>query len=779
MPRLIGLPLPRKEDRRLLTGAGRFTDDLNIPGQAYAAFVRSPHAHARVQGIDSVAALALPGVIAVLGAADYAADGCGPIAHMPNPASTLDVKQRAFHAAPGEQIFDQPRWPLSGDCVRHVGEAVAMVIARTPALARDAAELVQVDWAPLAAVATIADALAEGAPQLWPGASKNLCFSETYGDSAKTEAAIAGAAHVVRHSFLNQRIVNAQMEPRSAIGDFDPASGLCTLITGSQGVHRLHMGLAGPLQLPAEQLRVLTYDTGGGFGPRNDPYIEYLLLVWAARRLGRAVKWTADRSECFLSDYQGRDALTHATLAFDAEGHIVGYAVDWYGNVGAHTVSYVSVSNARAVLSTVYRVPAVHLRSSAVLTNTAPIAPYRGAGRPEAIHVMERLLDMAALQMGMDRIALRRINLPQRAEFPFANAMGLRYDSGDFAGNMERVLQSADWAGFAARRAQAQAQGLLAGIGLANYVEIPVGAPREQVCLCVRADGKVDLVTGTQSTGQGHETSFSQVVSDQLGVPYDSIVFHSGDTQIAKAGGGTHSDRSMRIAGELLLRASLAVIEKGRAAAAHLLEAAAADLRYEEGVYLVSGTDRSISLWEVARAMAATAPALLPAELQGELAATEDFVGRMPAYPTGAAVCELQVDPQTGELKITRYTTLDDSGKVVNPLIVDGQVHGGIVQGAGQALVEGQVYDPDSAQMQAGSFMDYAMPRADLFPRFDVELTEDPTHGTTLQVKGGGEGGCTPATATIINALCHALGVPDIEMPATPQRVWQALQRAL
>jgi len=776
MNRYIGRAIPRVEDRRFLLGRGRYTDDISLDGQAYCVFVRSPHAHARIVGIDASQAAAAPGVLAVLTGADYVADGLAGIAHMPNPADALDVSQRAFTAPPAERIVDLSHWPLATDRARHVGEPVAAVIASTHEGARDAAELVTVDYEPLDAVVSPRDALREGAPQLWKDAPGNLCFVQAFGDAEAVRSVIADAPHVIRHEFVQNRIANCQLEPRAALGSFDAASGMHTLNSGGQGAFLHKLSLARVLGVEQDRVRVICPDVGGGFGPRTNLYPEQVVVVWAARRLGRPVKWTGDRSEAFVSDYQGRDGVMRTALALDCDGRILAYDVEWLGNVGAHTVTYVAMSNGRRMLPTVYHVPLAHCRVQAVLTNTVPTAPFRGAGRPEATHLIERLLDMAAVRLEMDRREIRRRNLVRLDMLPYRTATGLVYDSGDFVGYMERALVAAEWAGFPARRAEARARGRLAGIAVANHLECPVGAPVERVRIQALGDGVIDVICGTQSTGQGHETSFAQIVAEQLGVPMESVRIRYGDTDFVTLGGGTHSDRSTRLAGTLIVQSCGDIIEQGRVAAGVLLEAAVEDIVYREGVYQVSGTDRSIDLFEVARAVEAGEP---DAGGTRTLAATHDFKGRIPAYPSGSAVCELEVDPQTGAVEITRYTTVDDVGQPINPMIVEGQTHGGILQGIGQALTEGMVFDGEGGQVHSGSFMDYGIGHADDVPSFHVEHVEHPTAGNPLRIKGGGEGGVVPATAVVVNALCDALSqvkIEDLPMPATPQVIWNKLR---
>jgi carbon-monoxide dehydrogenase large subunit len=721
----IGQALPRVEDARLLTGRGRFTDDERYERQAWCAFVRSPHAHARIARIDASAALAMSGVVAVLTGEDYAADGLNPIDHVPNPLDLHDIRSRAF-----DNLQHWPHWPLPRDKARHVGEPIAAVVAETAELAADAAERVEVEYQPLA-------------PE------ESVCFDHRFGDAAAVAHALRDAAHVVRHSFVHQRVVNCQMEPRAAIGFFE--NGGHTLISGSQGAV-LHKHMLAKV-FGTDKVRVVARDVGGGFGPRNYLQPEAIVVVWAARRLGRPVRWTSSRSEAFLADFQGRDAAIDAALGIDAQGGIVGYDVQVRGNVGAHTVSFVPLSNFRNILTTVYRIPAVSLRVQAVTSNTVPAVPYRGAGRPEAHHVIERLLDMAARRAGIDRAEIRRRNFVRKEDLPYRTPMRFVIDAADFPGYLERALEMADYALFEARRAAASRP---RGIGIASYVESPVGAPRECVELNVGKDG-IEMIAGTQSTGQGHETSFAQVLAEQLQVPMDAIRLRTGDTAFVKAGGGSHSDRSLRFASTLIVAASKRLIESGRQAAAERLEVGIEDIEYCEGRFYIQGTDRSVALFDF------------------ELKAAEHFNGRIPASPAGCAVCELEVDPDTGTVQLLRYVTVDDVGQPVNPLIVDGQTHGGIAQGVGQALMEGAAFD-ESKQALTGSFMDYGFPRAENLPRFETDLMECPTQGNPLRIKGGGEAGVVPATAAVINALCDALGVDDVPMPATPQRIWQLLK---
>ena len=777
--RHIGAPMPRFEDLRLVRGAGRYTDDETLPAQACAMFVRATHAHARIIAINSEAARARPGVLAVLTGEDYVADGHIGMSHFPNPADALDVRVASFPSSSQHKILDELQLPLVVDRVRYVGEAVAMVVADTLAAARDGAEAVKIEYETLPAVTDVMAALRADAPLLWQGAPDNVALDCEFGHRLEVDHALAAAHVVVEKTIRNQRTASAFMEPRSAIGKYDAGTNTYTLISGCQGVHRIRHPLALCLNVPAERVRVMCPDVGGAFGSRTNLYPEQVAVAWAARRLGRPVKWTAERNESFLTDYTARDVVTSARLAFDRRGHMLALALELTANVGAHTVSYVPLSNGYRVAPTVYDVPLACVRLRGVMTNTVPTAPFRGAGRPEATAVMERLIDIAAIRLNIDRVELRRRNLIAGEKLPHRTATGLTYDSGDFAGNLSRALEIADWKGFAARRREARKRGRLRGIGLANYVETPVGMPHERLGLKVSTTGSVNLVVGTQSSGQGHETSFRQVMADALGVEPEAINFIGGDSAVLASGGGTHSDRSMRLAGSLMMEASRQVIEKARRVAAVMLEVSEEDVTFSDGMFSAPNSNRRLTLFDVASAIDAL-PAL-PEDLRAPLAAEATFTGRIAAYPTGAAVCEVEIDPDTGMVEVVRYSSVDDGGQAINPLILHGQVHGGVAQGMGQAMLEQAVYQPESGELLSASFLDYAMPRADHLPAFDVELTEDPTKGNALRVKGGGEAGITPSPAALMNAVIDALspfGIEHLDMPATPERIWAAITHA-
>jgi aerobic carbon-monoxide dehydrogenase large subunit len=770
----IGKPVRRKEDARLLTGAGRFGDDVNLPGQAHAAFVRSPHAHARIGAIDIAAALGVPGVLAVLTGADAAADGLRPIPHRPVPTNPHEVPLRSRD---GSEFFVAPHLPLPADRARFVGEPVAMVVAETAAAARDGADRVQVGWVPLAAVTTAAAAVAAEAPALYPERPGNLCVDSRVGDGAATEAAFARAAHVVTLTTRINRVTGVPMEPRTALASYDEATGRYTLHAGSGGVQRCRADLAGTLGVAEDAVRVIAGDVGGNYGTRNSSYPEFSLVAWAARRLRRPVKWTCDRTEALLTDYQSRDLHAEVSLALDGDGAFLALRGANTSNVGAHAVSFIPLAKGIGVLPSVYRISTALIDGRAVLTNTAPTTPYRSAGRPEVMFVIERLIDLAARRHGFDRVALRRRNLIPREAMPHTNPLGLVYDSGDYAAAQDRVVALADWTGFEARRAEARRRGRQRGIGLANYIELNTGAPRERAEITARPDGAVEVVLGTLSAGQGHETSFAQLVAEWLGVALPRVHLVTGDTERAPVGGGSHSGRSMRLGAVVMARAADALVARGAVLAAWLLEAAPADIVFTAGRFAVRGTSRTVELAAIATAALRTDA---PPALRGPLAGASDETMPVPSFPYGSAVCEVEVDAETGVVEIVRYTTVDDVGRAVNPLILHGQTHGGIAAGVGQALWELCDYD-EAGQQRAATFMDYVLPRADQLPPLATEISEVPSTSNPLGLRGGGEGGTTPALAAVVNAIVDALaelGVEHLEMPATPERVWRAIQAA-
>ncbi len=766
----IGRPLRRKEDDRLLRGKGRFTDDFLMPGQAHAAMVRSPHPHARIVAIEGDAARAMPGVLGFFTGSDVSADGLAAIPHNPVPSNRYDLK---LCAPGGGAIFFGPHALLPADRTRHVGEAVAMVVAETSAEAEAAAAAVHVTWAPLPFVIDAVEAVQGQAPVVWDEVPTNVCVDNTFGSAAAAvDAAFAKAAHVVTHEFHVGRVTGVPIEPRAALGVWDATSGRYELYAGSGGAFRQRREIAEVLGLSPERLRVVSLDVGGNFGTKNRVYVEYGLVLWAARRLGRPVKFTATRAETLVSDYQGRDLITRVTLALDRDGRFLALRADNISNVGARAVSFSPLGKGSALVTGNYHIPLARVRARAVFTNTVPTQAYRSSGRPEVTFAIERLIDLASRQTGIDRIVLRRRNLIDEAQMPYTNPFGMIYDSGHFAENMALAMRRAEWDGFEKRRAEAQRRGLLLGRGLANYVESSVGTPREQARMTVRPDGPgdspravVDVVVGTQSAGQGHETSFAQVAADRLGLDLDSVRILLGDTDFVRFGGGTHSGRSMRMAGTVIALACDDLIAEGRRRAAKVLEAAESDVRYACGRFTVIGTDRGISLFAI----------------PDGLAVTRDNEMHEPVFPNGCHVGEVEVDPETGAVRLARYVAVDDVGRAINPLIVDGQTHGGIVMGLGQALCEACVVDPATGQTLTGSFMDYALLRAADVPSLTTHLNEVVSPTNPLGIKAGGEGGTTPAPAVIASAIADALapaGVTNIPLPATPDAIWRAIRVA-
>jgi carbon-monoxide dehydrogenase large subunit len=772
-PEGFGKPVLRREDARLLVGAGCYSDDVNLPGQAYASFVRSPHAHARIDRIGTAAALATPGVIAVLTGQEALADGMRPLTHTPMPGNPHE------DMIPSAAVsFVAPHWPMPADRVRFAGEVVAMVVAETPATARDGAERVTVDWVPLPAVTAAVTAAASGAPILYDDVSSNVSVDSKAGDAVAVDRAFSRAAHVVSLDTWIHRVTGVTMEPRAAVGAWDDASGRYTVHAGAGGLGRTRMAVAGALGVPESAVRVMARDVGGNFGTRNSSYPEFALVAWAARRLGRPVKWTGERREAFLADYHGRDLAVHAELALDAEGAFVALRGANTSNLGAHAVSFHPLNKGMALTATVYRVPAVSIHGRAVVTNTSPTTPYRSAGRPEIMFVMERLIDLAARRHGFDRLDLRRRNLVPANAMPYRNAVGTLYDSGDYQAALDRAVDLADWKGFEPRRAEARRRGRYRGIGVANYIELNTGFPRERAHVTVRPEGAVDMVLGTLSSGQGHATSFAQLIVEWLGVELSQVNLVTGDTDVTIVGGGAHSARALRLAAIVMAKASDQIVDKGTRIAARLLEAAEADIEFSARRFHVKGTDRSVDLFEVA---AATQRTDVPEDCRGPLDGTSDETMPVPSFPYGTAVCEVEVDPETGVVEIVRYTTVDDCGRAVNPMILHGQTHGGIAQGVGQALWESCAYDAETGQLMSATLMDYALPRADLLPSFTTEISEVPSTSHPLGLRGGGEGGTTPALGAVVNAIVDALGelgVEHIEMPATPERVWRAIQEA-
>ena len=766
-PFSIGQPVPRTEDPTLLRGQGRYTDDVNLPGQAHAVMVRSPYAHGVIREIDTVSAKELPGVIGVFTQADLDAAG---VKNM--------VPQQVAKNADGSAMPNPPQPVLARDKVRYVGEPVAFVVAETLARARDAAEAVLLDIEPLPA-ATLASA-AHGAETIHDVAPDNVALRFHHGDSAKVAAAFAAAAHVTTLTIRNNRLYPAQMEPRSGVGGFDAQTGRYTLHVGCQGVFGQRNALKTILGVEPAQVRVLTGNVGGSFGMKASTYPEYVAVLFAAKALGRPVKWTDDRSQAFLSDSHGRDHEITVSLALDADGKFLALRGEVYGNLGAWLSNAVllpaGVNTTKNIVG-VYATPLLEITSTMMFTNTTPVGAYRGAGRPEGNYYMERLIDTAAREMGIDRIELRRRNQIQPAQIPWDAPSNQTYDSGDFPALLNEALARADWDGFRARRAESRERGKLRGLGVGQYLEATAPASQEHGGIRFEADGTVTMITGTLDYGQGHAASFAQVLYDRLGIPFERIRLLQGDSDELQAGGGTGGSRSMYSSGTAILAAADKVEELGREAAAAALEAAAADIEFGEGKFRVAGTDRAIGIVELA-AWLRSAPAQegVPESLDVSL------VEKTPpsAFPNGCHIAEVEIDPETGVVSLARYETVNDFGTLVNPLLVQGQLHGGIMQGFGQALLENVAYD-ESGQVLTGSFLDYALPRADHGIPFGFASHPVPARTNRLGVKGCGEAGCAGSLPAIMNAIVDALseyGVTHIDMPATPQRVWQAINAA-
>ncbi|MBV9860277.1 MAG: xanthine dehydrogenase family protein molybdopterin-binding subunit [Alphaproteobacteria bacterium] len=767
----IGQPVRRREDRRFITGAGRFTDDIDMPGQAYGYVLRSPHAHARLRSIDTGAARTMPGVLGVFTIGDLDVDG---VAEIP---TQVDVPGRG-----GAKMFAPTRPVLARDIVRYAGEPVAYVVAETLHQAHDAAEAIHVDYEALPAVVDLAAADKPGAPLLYPERGSNLCVHWESHDGADVEAAFAGAHTVVALDFVNNRIVGNPMEPRVAIGEWDAEAERYTLHSPTQGVIRIQNGLANiAFKVPKPQVRVVSPDVGGGFGLRGKLFPESVLVLWAAKRLGRPVKWRADRHETFFADVHGRDHVTHGEMGFDAKGHILGVRIRTIANVGAYLSDngprVPTVAGAR-VAGTVYDVPALQLSVRVTFTNTVPVCAYRGAGRPEIAYQMERLLDQGAHELGLGRDEIRRRNFIRPEQLPYKNRVGMVIDSGHFQQTMELALEKADWAGFEARRAEARGRGRLRGIGLGYYIEASGGQPTEQAQVRLTPEGRVQLIMGTFSHGQGHETAFSQIVAQKLGVPFEDIDFLQGDTAFVANGNGTGGSRSSQMGGVASARACDQIVEKAKRLAAHALEAAAADIAFRNGVFEVAGTDLRMTLREVAAL--AQDPARLP---EGDMPGLDETcLYKRPTecnFPNGAHVAEIEIEADTGRVEIVKYTAIDDCGVIINPLLVAGQVHGGVCQGLGQAVLEHTAYDLQSGQFLAASFMDYAMPRAEDMPFVEVGFNPVRNPSNELGVKGIGEGGACGAPPAIVSAVADALrdrGIRHLDMPLTPESVWRALR---
>ena len=763
----IGQPVPRVEDPRFITGRGRYVDDIELPQQCHGVVVMSPHAHARIKRIDTAKAKAAEGVLAALTGADVMADKLGGLA----PPMPEDMG--------GPKGFRSLRAILAADKVRAVGDRVAFVVAETQAQARNAAELIEIDYEPLPAVITVEDAIKPGAPAIWDEAPNNVSFTLMMGNKDATDAAFASAKHVVTLKLHNNRITANSIEPRAAIGQYHPDADNYTLYSTSQNPHGTRSAVAGQvLKIPETKLRVISPDVGGGFGMKHGGYPEDALVVWASRHVGgRPVKWVSTRSEALLGDSQGRDQVVTGELALDERGKVLGLRVNALHAMGSHVfgASMVVPLFAMRLAPGVYQIPAVHCVGKAVFTNTIPLAPYRGAGRPEATYLIEQLLDRAAKAVGIDAVEIRRRNFIPSSAMPHKIQTGITYDSGDFVHVMDECLKVADWNGFAKRSAESQKNGKLRGRGIGYFLE-EAAVFNDRMVLRFDPSGMLTILAGTHSHGQGHQTVYAQMVTEWLGVPFENIRFVQGDTDAVPIGRGTYGSRSMHVGGNALKIAADGIIEKAKPMAAMMLEAAAGDIEFKDGKFGIVGTDRAIPLTEVAKAF--YRPAMLPAQFDVGLEASGRFAAEPPNYPNGCHVCEVEIDPETGAVTLARYAAVDDVGKIMNHLLCEGQIHGGVAQGVGQALMEAVIFDTDG-QLVTGSFQDYAMPRADDFPELTSELTEVPARTNPLGVKGAGEAGATGAPPAVIGAILDALkplGIDHIDMPATPSRVWAAIQ---
>ncbi len=764
----IGQPVPRQEDPVLLQGRGRYTDDIALPGQLYCVMVRSPYAHGVINGIDTAEAKQMPGVRGVFTGADLAEYG--------TMHCVLPLKNRD-----GSPLVNVERPALAMDKVRFVGDPVAFVVAETRDQARDAAEAVVLDIDALPAVTEASAAAAPDAPQLYEHVPGNQVLDFLYGDPAKVQAAFDAAAHVTRLSIRNNRVVVCAMEPRSAIGEYDAQEGRYILHVGSQGVFGLRGQMAKDiLKVPTEKVRILTGNVGGSFGMKASAYPEYLCLLHAAKLLGVPVKWTDDRSGSFVSDQHGRDHEVEAELALDADGRFLAVRLTCFANMGGYLATVgplMGTGNFSKNIQSNYATPLLQVATRCLLTNTTPVSAYRGAGRPEGNYFMERLVETAAREMGKDPVALRKLNHIQPEQMPFAAASGSSYDSGDFSALLDQALEAADWHGFAARKAESESRGMLRGRGIGNFLECTAPPSKEQGELRFNADGTVTIVTGTLDYGQGHWTPFAQVLHQQLGVPFDAIRLVQGDSDQLVAGGGTGGSKSLMASGAAIVEAAAQVVEKGRLAAAHMLEAAAVDIEFEAGRFTIAGTDRGIGIMELAAQLRGATN--LPEGVPATLDVRHVFDQAPMAYPNGCHVCEVEIDPDTGHVQPVRYVSVNDFGVIVNPLLVQGQAHGGIVQGIGQAILERTAYSEDG-QLLTGSYMDYGLPRANDVPSFGFLSHAVPAKTNPLGAKGCGEAGCAGSLPAVMNAIVDALsarGVTHIDMPATPERIWAALNR--
>ena len=762
----IGQTATRYEDDRLLSGEGRYVEDVYIEGQCYAAFVRSPHAHAKITSIDTADASSLPGVLAIYTVADLKAEGIGGIPCMA-PASNKD----------GSNCIMPPRPALAEDRVRYVGDAVAVVIAENRSQALDAVEAVWIDYDLLPAVVETNQAMADNANLVWGEAAKNQCFDWEDGDADATNKAFAEASHVVELELVNNRLVPTSMETRGAVAAIEEGTGRLTLCVSCQGVHVMRSLLATQIfNVAEEDIHVTCNDVGGGFGMKIFLFPEYVCQLFAARKLGRAVKWISERSEAFMSDSHGRDQVSHLKVALDSDAKILGLQVNTVANLGAYLSNFapfVATSAGVPMLVGCYAVPTAYVEVQGVFTNTSPVDAYRGAGRPEAIYAIERLLDVAAFDLGISPDEIRKRNFIREEQMPFSTPLGSNYDSGNFQQNLEDALKLSNWDDFESRRKAAKSRGKLLGIGLASYIERCAGGSPEQARLEVANDGHITLYIGTLSNGQGHETAFRQILCERLGVAFEEVSIVQGDSDLIETGGGTMGSRSVPVGGAAISSVSEKIIEKAKLIAAELLETAISDVEFDNGVFRIIGTDRVQTFHEVAKAAATDDDVAFDEK--------ESFAPEEATYPNGTHVCELEIDKATGKIEIVDYTVVDDFGNVINPLLLEGQVHGGIGQGLGQALLESCQYESDSGQLLSASFMDYTMPRADDFPPIRFDLNKVPCKTNPLGIKGAGEAGAIGAPPAIINAIVNALkdhGVRHVDMPVTPNRLWNIMQSA-
>ena len=770
----VGQPVRRTEDPRLLTGRGKFNDDVSRDGDAVGYVLRSPHAHADIRSIDTSRATGMPGVLVVLTGQDLADDGIGAFPGPPPFFASLTKPD-------GSPLIYPPQYALTSDRARYVGDPIAFVVAETLEQAKDASEAIEIDYAPLPAVVGTAEAMNDGQVQLFDDVPKNFLFQAQIGDSDATSKAFDEAAHVASVRLVNQRIVQNSMEVRGAIGSYDTENGRYTIYTSNQNRHMLRDWIANAfLKCDPSLVRVLVDDVGGGFGMKTHPYPEQVLVLVAAKRLGRTVRWISERTEAFLSDLHGRDHISDSEIALDKEGKFLAVRVKTVANIGAYSCSAgVSVPTqiGPKILTSVYDIPHADVEVKCVVTNTAPVGPYRGAGRPEAVYVMERLVDVAAHDMGIDPVELRRRNLIAKDQFPYTNAVGTTYDSGAFEDNMDMAAKMADWDGHAARRVEARKRGRLSGIAVSQYLETTAGNPTESAEVEV-TDDTVIVKVGTQPMGQGHDTSFMQLISEKLGVEFDQVHIDTSDSDNLPSGGGSHGSRTSHVGSVAAINSSDEMVRKGTLIASEMLETASVDVEYADGTFRVAGTDRTVTLFDVAKH--ARTSTTIPEELQGPLTGTDTHTIESWSYPNGCHVCELEIEEDTGVIHIVRYTAMDDVGRVINPLLVAGQVHGGVAQGIGQAIMENTVYDPESGQMTSSSFMDYTMPRADDMPMIDLDTNEVPCLTNVLGVKGAGEAGALVAPPVLIAAITNALqefDVSHIDMPATSERIWQLMQK--